>query len=848
MKNIFIKFLLLSILIVSFGTTVNAATPVITNATGSVDENSANLFSVLTHTGSDSDLDIITYDIISGNTGSVFSIDVNSAEITVSGSLDYESLNQYLLTVQATASGETDTATITIDITDINEAPILTNATGSVNENSANGTIVLAHTGSDVDSGTTLIYSILSGNIDGAFAINSSTSEITVSGSIDYDTTTSYNLVVEVSDSILTNTGTITINVIEDTTAPVFSSLTTTSNNSKNTSYAKAGDDIAILLTINPEDTWKQLYNKALFSIGTSTGETNKFSKSENPKSFATRTVNINSGENGDFLITGVVFQDWEGNDLTGFVAPASNIIVDTTAPVINFSDDVIAGPVQSDTLNIIVTDLNTDISSYEYAFTDDATCTGSVTFTETFTSGVDIILNDESHNDKYVCIKAEDAAGNISYLISSEKINIDITVPTILNSNIISNNINSGSWAKVGDEITLTVEFSEEVNSPELMILNNTGSVVITQSGSSNIYVGKYITTSSDIEGEINYSINTTDIALNNLVEVSATTDSSKVIFDRTSPIVTVTGADPETVEVSVGSSYTELGSSTTDNSGESLTAVVTGTVYTTTVGSYTLRYTATDSSTNVGTTTRTVKVVDTTSPIFDSFTLSSNNSKNTSYAKEGDNIIITLNLSPEDSWKSGNNGDFSIGATTGLNTGDFTTSSTQILSRNKTYPILVNQNGVFSFTNLTFLDAYDHSITGFTAPYFPTSNIIVDTIAPSIIFVDNVITGPVQSDTINITVSDINPDTASYEYGFSSDSTCDNTDTYGNTFTSGINFVINTETNNGKYICIKAEDAAGNISYLVSSEKINIDITVPTILNSNIISNNINSGSWAK
>ncbi|MDQ7008673.1 MAG: hypothetical protein Q9M94_00075, partial [Candidatus Gracilibacteria bacterium] len=41
----------------------------------------------------------------------------------------------------------------------------------------------------------------------------------------------------------------------------------------------------------------------------------------------------------------------------------------------------------------------------------------------------------------------------------------------------------------------------------------------------------------SSDIEGEINYSINTTDIALNNLVEVSATTDSSKVIFDRTSP-----------------------------------------------------------------------------------------------------------------------------------------------------------------------------------------------------------------------------------------------------------------------------------------------------------------------
>lgn len=542
MKQIFIKILLLFTLILSYWNSVNAAAPVLTDATGSVDENSADLTSVLTHTGSDSDWDTITYGIISWNTGSVFSIDWGTSEITVSWSLDYEILNQYILTVEATASWETDTATITIDITDINEAPVLSDITGSVDENSAKLTSVLTHTGSDVDSWSVLTYSILSWNIDWAFSINSNTSELTVSGSIDYDTTSIYNLIVEVNDGNLTNTWTFTINVIEDTIQPVFSIITTTSNNVKNISYAKDWDNISILLTINPEDTWKQSNNKALFSIWTSTWETNYFTKWETPKPFATRNIDVNSWDNWDFLITDLLFEDWEWNTITGVVLPASNIIVDTIDPVITFVDNVIAWPVQSDTLNITVTELNEDIASYEYAFIDDTTCTWSVTFTENFTSWVDIVLNDESHNDKYVCIKAEDAAWNVSYLVSSEKINIDITAPTVLNSNIVSNNNNSIVWAKSWDEITLTMEFSEEVNSPELMILNNTGSVILTQSGSSNIYLWKYITTSSDTEWEINYSINTTDIAWNILVEVSSKTDLSKVIFDRTKPTFDMT------------------------------------------------------------------------------------------------------------------------------------------------------------------------------------------------------------------------------------------------------------------------------------------------------------------
>ena len=83
--------------------------------------------------------------------------------------------------------------------------------------------------------------------------------------------------------------------------------------------------------------------------------------------------------------------------------------------------------------------------------------------------------------------------------------------------------------------------------------------------------------------------------------------------------------------------------------------------------------------------------------------------------------------------------------------------------------------------------------------------------------------------SDTINVTATDTNISTRNY--GFSADNICDGTDTYPNSFTSGSNFNITSETNNGKYMCFRAVDTAGNTSYLVSANPLNIDITNPAI-----------------
>ena len=93
---------------------------------------------------------------------------------------------------------------------------------------------------------------------------------------------------------------------------------------------------------------------------------------------------------------------------------------------------------------------------------------------------------------------------------------------------------------------------------------------------------------------GSYTVTYNVTDNAGNSAIEVIRVVN----IVDTTNPVVTLNG-DAE-INVIIGNSYTELGSTATDNSLESLSVVITGTVDTNTLGDYNLTYTATDSTGN--------------------------------------------------------------------------------------------------------------------------------------------------------------------------------------------------------------------------------------------------------
>ena len=149
--------------------------------------------------------DTLTYSIVSGNEGGKFAIDGSTGVITVSGTLDYETASSYTLTVQASdGKGGMARATVTIGVIEVVDtgAPVF-GASGyafSVIEGASVGSTVGAVSATDPNEGDTVAYSISAGNDAGKFAIDSGTGRITLAGTLDYETASSYTLTVEASD------------------------------------------------------------------------------------------------------------------------------------------------------------------------------------------------------------------------------------------------------------------------------------------------------------------------------------------------------------------------------------------------------------------------------------------------------------------------------------------------------------------------------------------------------------------------------------------------------------------------------------------------------------------------
>lgn len=109
--------------------------------------------------------------------------------------------------------GGTATSTLTITVTGVNDAPVVTSAaTATVDENSATSVVVYKVTGTDVDTGTTLTYG-LTGTDAALFNINSSTGEVTLKNAANFEAKPSYSFNATASDGALTTVKAVTLSV-----------------------------------------------------------------------------------------------------------------------------------------------------------------------------------------------------------------------------------------------------------------------------------------------------------------------------------------------------------------------------------------------------------------------------------------------------------------------------------------------------------------------------------------------------------------------------------------------------------------------------------------------------------
>ena len=151
------------------------------------------------------DDETVTYSI-SGTGSNLFDIDSETGAITLAGALDFETTPSYDLTITASDGTKTATTDITITVGDVDPELVWAEgfADGIIAETTDEGTHIATLT-KDADNTATLTYAITDGSSGGVFTIDEDSGAITLTGALDYATTTDYTLSVQVTDAA-TNT------------------------------------------------------------------------------------------------------------------------------------------------------------------------------------------------------------------------------------------------------------------------------------------------------------------------------------------------------------------------------------------------------------------------------------------------------------------------------------------------------------------------------------------------------------------------------------------------------------------------------------------------------------------
>ena len=378
--------------------------------------------------------------------------------------------------------------------------------------------------------------------------------------------------------------------------------------------------------------------------------------------------------------------KDVAGNTLSGTIAEADldDVIIDTTDPTITVS---VGGSNAARTVSASDTD-DSGTTTWKYKLMDGGdTCnatelaTGSVTYTEGASQSV---AAQAGNNGKKGCFSSTDAAGNITYAASAA-LAVSGPEPTRVWSPTNGTTTNAST-------ANITHDFSSAIYS------NSTCTTAFTNTTVDNLV--KLGTTSggNDVANDATYNSSTHTITIdptNTLADdtyyasisnawrysdgacTQGTAASMSFTIDTTAPSFTISAVstddrinateDDSAVTISGTSSGLATGATvtvtlddsdadttadltktdTTDSSGNWSVTLTATEVQTLEEGSVTVKAAGTDTANNTGSITKTISY-DTTAPTVGTNTITTSNT-NTSYAKQGDTITVSIDFNEE-------------------------------------------------------------------------------------------------------------------------------------------------------------------------------------------------------
>ena len=307
---------------------------------------------------------VLTYTLVEDESGcfEVSKSGVITVKVDNCPALDYEKNKELPIKVKVTDNGTdgegddtlSDTKTIYVKITDVNEAPKLDDKEIHVSEDTKVETPVDTVTASDPDKDpkyNELVYRIIEGDTS-VFEIDSITGVITLKDSLDYETKPEYKLVIEVDDGEFTDKATVTVkvdNVIETPKVEITRAETTDSSwTNPDTIYINTSE-ICIEWAASERKSGKVLLDSAECGIKLDEGENFIVRKFEDPTmdypgydtlvvyvSTATPIVTVRkvTDELDDPNIFTVVEQSAKADTAFYVNDPSNELIVTVTDPV----------------------------------------------------------------------------------------------------------------------------------------------------------------------------------------------------------------------------------------------------------------------------------------------------------------------------------------------------------------------------------------------------------------------------------------------------------------------------------------------------------------------------------